>query len=51
MLKIDKETQWPQWNIVASLWRTVLRNVFNNAIIPLLRLHSTMKLSHVNTDI
>ena len=30
---------------------TVLRNIFNNTIIPLLRLHSTMKLSHVNTDI
>ena len=38
-------------NIVASLWRTVLRNDFNNTIILLLRLHSTMKLSHVNMDI
>ena len=38
-------------NIVASLWRTVLHNAINNIIIPLLRLHSTMKLSYVNKDI
>ena len=28
-----------------------LRNVSNNTIIPLLCMHSTMKLSHVNMDI
>ena len=56
MLKIDKGTQYTLWNIVASLWRMVLRNAFNNTIIPLLQLHidilnSAVKLSPVNTDI